>query len=307
MTDAPVVRVKLTRELVRAMNEGRSPDFSVAPVERWVKALDRLLIAGRIEAAAHGLGHFERVAPDIAWAPNMRRIISLTPPADPTAPRWADDTALDVQAAPVEGAQTVVLVFCGQRHRIGFHSPLFHRFIQRLGWSMVFLRDFQDAHFVNGVASLGPDRPSTLEALRQLISSLGARRLLCLGNSSGGYAALLYALELGADAVLSFSGGANLEPDFNVHLNRAQGALELREAFPEEELDLRARYLAADKRPRAMLVYGEYAWDDRIHAEHMSDVPGVELIPIHDYEGHGSIAEAVMREEFEDLLRALAA
>jgi hypothetical protein len=308
MTDAPVPRLpKLQRELVAALSEGRPPDFSAAPADRWVNALDRLLMAGHIEAAAHGLGHFEQVAPHIAWAPNMRRIIALTPSADPAADDWDDDKSLDLQVVAVEGAHTVVLAFCGQKHRIGFHTPLFHRFIQQQGWSMVFLRDFQGVHFLNGVAGIGPDRPSTIEALGELISRLGARRTLCLGNSSGGYAALLYALELGADAALSFSGGTNLDPDFNVHLNRAQGALELREAFPDEELDLRARYLAAAQRPRAMLVYGEYAWDDRIHAEHMSDVPGAELIPILDFEGHGSIAEAVMREEFEDLLGALAA
>lgn len=297
----------LQQELVAALEERRAPNFSLASKAKWVRALDGLLVAGGIDAAAHGLDHFERMAPDLVWAPNMRRIISLTPPADPALPAFKDVKSLDVQVAPIAGAETVVLAFCGKQHRIGFHTPLFYRFIQSRGWSLVFLRDFQGVHYLNGVAGLGPDRASSVAALRDLIARLGARRVLCLGNSSGGYGALLYALELGADAALNFSGGTNLDPEFNTHLNRAQGSLELRATFPGEELDLRARYLAAARRPRAMLVYGEYCWDDRLHAEHMADVPGAQLVPFAEFEGHGSIAEAVQRETFESLLADLAA
>ncbi len=293
---------RIRRELVAAFEQQRPPDFSRLTPEKWVKTLDRLLGAGEIDLASHAIRCLAAHAPELDWPRNIGAILDRLPAGAPGRPPFADDETLEVQSAPSPGADTVILVFCGVRDRIGMPTPLFHRWMERLGCSVIYLRDFQRAHFLKGVRSLAEDRAGSVKALKSLAAELGARRILCLGNSSGGYGALLYGLELGAEAVLSFSGPSNLEPEFNEHLNRRDSAERLREALPAQPLDLKTLYLTGSTPPRPLIVYGEFSWDDRLHAEHMAEAPAAELISIPGFLGHGTVAEMIRRGEMEALL-----
>ena len=57
--------------------------------------------------------------------------------------------------------------------------------------------------FLDGVGTIGGGLGRTLEFLRQAVSELGARRILCYGFSVGGFAALHYGLLLHAARVLA--------------------------------------------------------------------------------------------------------
>jgi hypothetical protein len=166
----------------------------------------------------------------------------------------------------------------------------------------VYLRDFRRLHFLGGVLSLGDGRAATVQALRDLTRSLGVRRTVCYGNSGGAFAAMLYGLDLAAEAVLAVSGTTNLSSDFNTYLRSTGGIARVNKDFPDTPKDLRRIYAAAERRPRVLVSYGEYNWDDRIHAEHVGDVPGVTLRPVEKFMGHNAAMELVRRGEFQDLL-----
>ena len=292
-------------ELAAARDQDRPPHFESHPPQHWVKVLDRLLDCGEIEIAAHAMPGFEAYATDLDWPRNMSALLAILPAAPTGVLPLVDRPHLDVLPVPVAGSDTVIFAFCGVRHRIGMPTTIFHRLVQQLGCSVVYLRDFRRAHYLKGVRGLGGDRAETIHALKTLTADLGARRVLCVGNSSGGYGALLYGLELEAEAVLNFSGPTNLDPEFNRYLNRGESALALSQELPNESLDMRARYLAAPKRPRAAMVFGEFAWDDRLHGEHMGGSPGVELISVSDYQGHSTISELLRRDQLSQLLEDL--
>lgn len=299
--------VRMERELESARLQERAPDFGAIRPEKWVKVLDRLLERGQVDDVAHAIGDFVAYAPGLDWAESLGPLLSSLPPRDPQAPILSDEEGRDVVVAARDGADTLIFGFCGVRNRIGMPTPLFHRWLDSTRCSVVYLRDLQQKHFVKGVRSLGSDRAQTKAALRTLADDLGARRILCLGNSSGAYGAALYGLEIGAEAVLSFSGPTNLEPNFNTYLNRRDAALELREELPDEPLDLRAIHLAAPRRTRLHLVYGEYCWDDRLQAEHMDGVPGVELTALAGYQGHGCIPELARQGKLGPMLQRFVA
>ena len=153
------------------------------------------------------------------------------PPAPVGEGDFADDPASDVQIARRAGCDTVLLAFCGQGHEIGPPMPMMHRWLGGLGASVVYLRDFNGCKYLGGIKSLAADRPASLEALRRIVDQLGGRRILCYGNSAGGFGALDYGLALGADAILCMAGATNLDPDANRFTRSATTARRLRSAF----------------------------------------------------------------------------
>lgn len=297
---------ELSQRLTDAHARGAAPDFPLAPPMDWIMAIDKLLVGGRIEVARSALAWMRERQPELKWADSVFKLIDLLPEEVERAPRFRDDVDSDVQLVERPGSKLVIFAFCGRKQHIGMPLWLFQRWLSRLRAHVVYLRDFDNNHFLGGVRSLG-SQEATVIAMDHLVSKLGVERVLCLGNSSGGYGAMLYGLRIGAEKVLSFSGASSLDPAFNLHLNRAEAAIAVKQAYPDARLDLREAYLGASRPPRTLLVYGAQAWDDRIHAEHMAGAPGIELLPVDDYKGHGTVAELVHRGRFGALLDDLAA
>ena len=209
---------------------------------------------------------------------------------------------MDIQVVARPGAESALILFCGGAHRMGMALPMIHRWLSRCNASLIYLRDFNGLCYLNGIASLGDGLEATTSALRRTLDALGPGRVVCLGNSGGGFGALRYALELGCDAI-SLGSPTNLEPDFNAHMNHGAIAKQLKTAFPDQDLDLRRRIDAAQSRPHALIVYGERNWNERIHAEHMAGLSGVELYPVTGYAKHSTVPELIRRGEFEPMLQ----
>ena len=235
----------------------------------------------------------------------MCDLLVQTKPLPAGQQEFVDDPRKDVQIVPREGADTAMLLFCAVHHRFGLPLGVLHRWLSAFPASILFLRDFEVRLFMKGIRSLGPDRASSTAALGKILADLGARRILCLGASGGGYGALRYGLDVGAEEVVSFAGPVSMEPAFNAHFAHNAMSEKLRREYPGEELDMRAVYLAAPARPRVQLIYGEHCWDDRLHAEHMADVPGTVAVAIPGHDRHGVIHQLVRRRQFDTLLARL--
>src|SRR5262249_44224483 len=143
-------------------------------------------------------------------------IFDRLPPADGQHP-FHDDLTKDVQIVQREHADAAVLAFCGVGQKLGAPLPVVHRWLGKLPAHVVYLPDFQNSFYINGIRSLGQDRPATLKALREIVRRLGARRIFCYGCSAGTLGALQYGVALEAEAVLCLAGSVNLSPEFNAH------------------------------------------------------------------------------------------
>ena len=297
------VRQSIRQEYADALAEGRPPRFSQQELAVSVKVAEELLERGELEIAAHAVRGLHEACPDLAWAKTVMELFEIMPAADPDAPRFCDDYPKPLQVVPRQGAETALLVFCGASHRIGMPLTMFHRWLARLPVSLVYLRDLRELCYLGGIKDLGGDLSSTVSALGGLVQDLGARRIVCYGNSVGGYGALRYGLDLAADAVICMGGLINLDAAFNRHLRYANTARTVETAFPEAQFDLRELYRRAEARPRCWLVYGERNWDDRIHARYMTGLDGVTLKQIDGYRGHNGALELIHAGRFDELLQ----
>jgi hypothetical protein len=290
-----------SRELEAAYREQRPPRLGDASVGGWASAINGFLISGQLSIAEHALRHLRDTYPAMPYARNLCGIFDRIPEPDPTQASFEDDASKDVQVI-ARNSDAVILLFSGKLGGLGLPIPMIHRWFARLPASLIYLRDSTRTHYLQGVQSLAPTREATLHALRPIIASLHARRVLCYGNCAGVFASLDYGLGLQADAVLCVSGRTNLTPDANMHTPYEPTALALKAQFPDACLDMLEAYSRAAKPPRVCIVYGKSFWDDRIQAEDMETLSCVTAYGLDGCAEHNLIGALISRGEFEELL-----
>lgn len=97
----------------------------------------------------------------------------------------------------------LMIVFSGvQRPGAAYE---FSHTIRTLGYSRILLMDKQRLHFHHGIDGERRDIPTLLAYLKREIAKLGPNKVVCVGASAGGYAALLAGYHLKADYVHAFA------------------------------------------------------------------------------------------------------
>ncbi len=267
-----------------ACAQARRPEATAADV---LRAVDTLLVfgyvaRGRAMLLAHGPPGEQRTR-------MLRLYDALAAGQAFLAPGC--EGSLDAMVAHVADADRLIVIFPGKGGRFwGLNEPVF---LNRTDASIVFLRDTGACLYLDGIPGLGPDYRACLAALRRIRAATG-KRLHCIGHSTGGYAALRFGLDLGADSVLAFSCPVNLDVADQppAELERRH-LVELRRRAPGMMVDLRSLYTAAARPPRVLLCYGEDHPQDAAAANQLAGLPGVAQHPIPGYAGHQTLAEAM--------------
>jgi hypothetical protein len=291
----------LAADIKSAFEQRLILDVRAAGIPLWAESIDQLLESGDFGAAHFAASQIAAIRPDLPFMKSVIGLLENLPPPDPSLPPFKDDPRKEVQIVRRPDADAVLLVFCDYAHRVGAPLSAVHNWFGRLPANLIYLRDFRRLFFLDGVPSLGASRDGTLANLRQIIRSAGAGKVFCLGYSAGGFAALHYGLELGADAVLSIAGVVNLTPGFT-------GAGDFRsEAYRKHPIsahpvDLRALYQRAARPVPSLLVYGDGSASDRKHAEYLAGLPGVRGLAIENCAHHHVVMELIRRGEFAGLL-----
>jgi pimeloyl-ACP methyl ester carboxylesterase len=218
-------------------------------------------------------------------------------------------TGLALDLAPP--SEAMLITFGGLLGRLG-QVPLFEFFnvVSAFGVKKAFVRDLGQCWYHRGVAGVGEDVDAVANRLRDVIVESGVGRTVLVGNSAGGYAALLFGKLLAVDEVHAFSAQTFIEPGLRERHgdDRWQPYLErLIESgcFDRRYADLRP-VLERDGAHTVFHVY--YAAKnplDVAHSLHVEHARGVEL---HPYPQHGHRLIKVLRDsgELADLLeRAL--
>lgn len=284
---APGTRVELISYSTRVLDEATR--------------LRALISENRLAEARSCARELARSNPSIPSFVHVADVLDFVPESDDIV-RFRDDLKWDVQVVVRPGASTTVFVFCDAQHAFGLPLDVVHQWFGRMSASVVYLRDFNQMHYFDGIRSLGADRLATRDALASIASERGGERVVCVGTSGGTAAALRYGLDLRADAVIAFAGWIDFSRTFNRYLRSAAIAEELAQLHTENVGDLPSAYQQACQPPRVLIVYGDSAWDDRLHAERMRGVNGVKLLPVQDCSRHNVIPELIGRSWLSRLL-----
>jgi hypothetical protein len=113
---------------------------------------------------------------------------------------------------------------------------------------------------------------------------------------------LQYGLELDADVAVGMGGPVNFAPEFNGYLRWAPVADPLWRAHASARFDVREAYAAKHHSTRALLVYSDQFWDDRLHASSLRGVPSITVLPVANCDDHNSMLSVISRGWLDTLL-----
>lgn len=172
----------------------------------------------------------------------------------------------------------------------------------------LFIRDHAQAYYHEGVRGLADDISGTEAELRRVVEEAGATRVVMMGGSGGGYAALLFGRLLGVAEVHAFAPTTFIAPGprGDAGDDRYQGrwdALMASGHYQPRYGDLRALFRETpDRGTRFVLHYCSSYELDVTHAEWLAGEPGVELRPYADGD-HRVVRRLRETGELEQLLR----
>jgi hypothetical protein len=113
-----------------------------------------------------------------------------------------DACGLAVDARP---GSPLLIAFSGLALQLGMPVFEFREITRRIaGPSFVFARDHKRSWYHRGIAGVSEDVDGTVAALRATVDALAPSRVVTVGTSAGGYAALLFGELLGAHATHAF-------------------------------------------------------------------------------------------------------
>lgn len=175
----------------------------------------------------------------------------------------------------------VVIAFGGMKNSIAGLPPF--EFLSMLGdgeAATVFVRDLDQVWYHCGVRGLSTNISETAAALRHLMADIGAQRVVTLGTSAGGFAAILFGALIEAHSVIAFAPQTFLTHRLRlVHRElrwRSQVRDLRRRTQPADRvLDLRS-VLRRSQTPIAVHV-GTHERLDGTHARHIASLPCVDL------------------------------
>jgi hypothetical protein len=218
-----------------------------------------------------------------------------------------------ILVAPAPGATRTVLVFSGIA---AVPFPLnFAFFHQKRDCHFVFLSDPTRRFLLVRTPRLGNSYGETLGTVRSVLEALGTRRQHAMGLSSGGYPALRLGLDLGAEGVLNFSGPTtiDMEDDPGAPMSKYPQLVAIYRSAPQMVIGTHKLYAAAaERRPQAILIYGDAHERDTRMAHMLADhlggaAGGIHLRPMPGFAEHDTFTAYVERGWVEDAFAELLA
>jgi tetratricopeptide (TPR) repeat protein len=220
---------------------------------------------------------------DVQREGQIRRLARDAPPDGALRrPLIIEDNMREVVVVRSERSQLGALVFTDLTDSLSVPLAIFDRYLAALGVNAIYLRDFRRSFYLRGIASLGASYDGTVAELRKLCGEIGVQRLICIGAATGGFAAIRYGVDLGAERVLSFSAHTH-SPDRDIDkMDRGVALIRRRLAVSvtEPELDLASFLTPPRASTRIELFYPKDAPRDSEQANRLAGIDGVTLQPV---------------------------
>lgn len=104
-----------------------------------------------------------------------------------------------------EHSNVLLVAFGGIAGELGMPPFEFLRMTRELKVNKVFIRDLMQVWYQSGVPGIGTTIDDIEEKIRNIKETSSSKKLVMIGNSAGGYAAILLGNKLNADSVHAFS------------------------------------------------------------------------------------------------------
>ena len=169
----------------------------------------------------------------------------------------------------------LLVAFCGNARRLMVPVSVFLQFVDSHSWDIAVLKKDSDSSYLDGLG-LAPDLRGLTDYIQVATSAAQYRRVMTVGTSGGGFAALWAALLMEADRGISIGG-----------CPQRQAAAAAREA--------RDRRSASARETEFRSVYGEGCIRDQRSAVGLVEIFGGKLEPVPGIDGHNVLGRLLHR------------
>lgn len=211
--------------------------------------------------------------------------------------------------------QTLMVVFGGINEGIGMPVFEFKRITSDLPVKLVFLRDTSQAWYHGSLSGIGEGIPALVKYLRKICVEQGITNLICIGNSMGGYAALVVGSLLNAQNVLAFVPQTFISRWLRMRYLDRRWVKKIRHARTRpsalaEAFDLRS-FLGEPGYSNATIFYDRTHRLDATHAHRLRHLPNTHIESVSG--GHkaiqrlrdsGRLAEILRQTTMDDSFRS---
>jgi pimeloyl-ACP methyl ester carboxylesterase len=187
-------------------------------------------------------------------------------------------------------SRTLLIAFGGMHRDMGMPPFEFFSATRAIATKRLFVRDLRRAWYHQGIDGHGETITAAAASLNELVAQHEVDRLVAVGSSAGGYAALVFGTLLGADTVLSFGPQTVIDPATIASIGDHRwdgplGELQAAGVLDPEWTDLRYALPRARSGNTSYEIYFSHnntrpntgRGRDRAHAERLRGVEGVRL------------------------------
>lgn len=183
-------------------------------------------------------------------------------------------------------------------------------------FNKILVRDVRNIWYHRGVPGLGADVDEVARSLRTLIEAIRPSRIVTIGQSMGGYAAILFGMLLAVDRIVAFGPLSHMDPDEAARRGdwSFHAPMQALQADPPRSsyTDLVELGRAIDYRGELHVLFGTHPRDDdglssnfdAVHALRLARLPRVYLRPYPE-SAHTLIDWLIQHEQAEDVLAGL--
>jgi hypothetical protein len=198
-----------------------------------------------------------------------------------------------VELLLTSGSKRLYIFFGGISTGISMPPFEFYNSARILEYSKIFIRDFEQSWYHAGLRGIGSDIHSTRDYLRSVIQEASPQTCIFVGNSMGGYAAIMFHALLGLGEAIAFAPQTFISPLMRWrHRDRRWKTQVLRtyrvSALRAKVWDLRPLMMRAGRTHKVSIFVSTDDAMDYVHAMHLKDVPGVRIFE-RSGGGHGLV------------------
>jgi pimeloyl-ACP methyl ester carboxylesterase len=171
----------------------------------------------------------------------------------------------------------------------------------------IFVRDLRQQWYQTGLEGITRDIPSTAQFLAREIEKTAPEKIVFVGNSMGGFAAILFCALLGRGEAIAFAPQSFISPWLRLRHGDARWRRPIVRTWVRSLLKPRVwnlrHILKRTGIPTRISIYVSSADRlDRIHAAHLEDLPGVRVREFDDG-GHGVVRLLRDRGELPEIMK----
>ncbi|GAB5400448.1 MAG: hypothetical protein Aureis2KO_20330 [Aureisphaera sp.] len=200
-----------------------------------------------------------------------------------------NNEALDSDSVIVEknGSHFLLISFGGVKKGYGMPIFEFKRTLESIPCDKIFVRDHHQCWYQKGSDEQINSREKLLRRLNQLIKEGDYKRIVFLGNSMGGYAAIYFGVLLKVDRILAFSPQTFIDSFRRLRYRDRRWQKQLSAVSRWNPFSAALNLTSHLKKHnefsgRVNIFFGASDKLDTLHAERLNRFSNVKLIPVED-------------------------